>query len=484
LANASTSPQTVTATIALAGTAASNYTLGANTTATTTAKINPKGIMASITAEDKTYDGTLAATVHCTLSGVLAGDTGNVSCSGTGSFANANAGQNKIVTSNDLALSGSASGNYLLFSNMASTTASINKANASTSVSPYSVTYNGAAHTATGTATGVLNESLSGLDLTGTTHTNAGIYTDAWTFADATGNYNNANGSVNDSIAKANAVINIASYSVTYDGDPHMATGTAKGVLNESLSGLNLAGTTHTNAGSYADSWTFTDVTGNYNSTSGTTNDSIAKANAVINVTSYSVIYDGNAHTATGTAKGVKGESLSGLNLTGTTHTNPGDYMSDAWTFTDVTGNYNNTNATVHDSITFGVCSTAVGAGGVILPPINSDGSSVYPRKGGSTIPVKFRVCNASGMAISNSSAVFSGTTGTLTMLSAVRGTIDNVNESSATDVPDAAFRWDASGQQWIFNMGTSNLTAGQTYSFRINLAYGPASIIFVVGVK
>jgi hypothetical protein len=67
-------------------------------------------------------------------------------------------------------------------------------------------------------------------------------------------------------------------------------------------------------------------------------------------------------------------------------------------------------------------------------------------------------------------------------MLSAVRGTIDNVNEAAGTDIPDAAFRWDASGQQWIFNMATGNLSSGSTYLFRINLANG--SIQFVVGVK
>jgi hypothetical protein len=67
-------------------------------------------------------------------------------------------------------------------------------------------------------------------------------------------------------------------------------------------------------------------------------------------------------------------------------------------------------------------------------------------------------------------------------MLSAVRGTINNINEADGTDIPDVAFRWD--GQQWIFNMATSNLTSGSTYAFRINLAYAPASITFLVGVK
>ena len=40
------------------------------------------------------------------------------------------------------------------------------------------------------------------------------------------------------------------------------------------------------------------------------------KATATINVTAYSVTYDGNAHTAAGTATGVNGELLNGLVLT------------------------------------------------------------------------------------------------------------------------------------------------------------------------
>jgi hypothetical protein len=77
----------------------------------------------------------------------------------------------------------------------------------------------------------------------------------------------------------------------------------------------------------------------------------INKAAATIVVTPYSVTYDGSAHAATGTATGAKGETLSGLNLSGTTHTSAGDYPSDAWTFTDTTGNYNNTSGTTHDAI-------------------------------------------------------------------------------------------------------------------------------------
>jgi hypothetical protein len=85
----------------------------------------------------------------------------------------------------------------------------INKATVSSfSITPYTsarTTYDGLAHTATGTATGVLGEDLSaGLTLSGTSHTNSGTYTgDPWSFHDASGNYQDASGTVNDSIGLA-----------------------------------------------------------------------------------------------------------------------------------------------------------------------------------------------------------------------------------------------------------------------------------------
>ena len=90
-------------------------------------------------------------------------------------------------------------------------------------------------------------------------------------------------------------------------------------------------------------------VTTTITGTSGAIN--VNKANATIAITPYGVTYDGNAHTATGTATGVKGEDLSGLlNLSGTTHTNAGDYPSDGWSFSG-NASYNPASGTVHDSI-------------------------------------------------------------------------------------------------------------------------------------
>lgn len=240
-------------------------------------------------------------------------------------------------------------GNYL---DLAATTIVdvISKASANiTTPTPYSVTYSGTAQTASGgvalgvdgnpIATGVFN-------LGGTTHTNAGTFLDNWRFHDTSGNYSDVTGQISDSIAKANATIVVTPYSVTYNGIAHVAAGSATGVLGETLSGLHLGLTTHTNAGNFSDSWSFTDVTGNYNSVGATPiADSIAKANATIvsAPTGYCVSYDGSSHTATpGSALDVNGNPLPGsdfrLNLT--THTNVGTF-NDTWGFHDPSNNYN-----------------------------------------------------------------------------------------------------------------------------------------------
>ena len=366
----------------------------------------------------------------------------------------------------------------------------IARADAAVVVTPYSVLYDGLAHTAVVTSiVGVNSETgatVGTVSVTGTTHTNAGTYAaDPWTFT-GTANYNNTSGTVNDVIGKAAATVVVTPYSVTYDGLAHTATVTSitgvNGEAGPTVGAVIVTGTTHTNAGTYnGDPWTFTG-TANYSNTSGAVNDVIAKASPTVVVTPYNVAYDGNSHTATFAVTGVHGETgtaVGVIDVSGTTHTLPGAYDGDPWTFTG-SANYNNANGTVNDRIGYGTCSAGYGPGGVILQPINSDGTSVYNRKGGSTIPVKFSVCDAAGMPIANPAAVFAGTGGTLTMLSAVRGTVDVVNEPGVSAIPDAAFRW--AGDKWIFNMATSNLQAGTTYTFGINLSLG--NITFRVGVK
>jgi hypothetical protein len=196
----------------------------------------------------------------------------------------------------------------------------------------------------------------------------------------------------------------------------------------------------------------------------------------------YTVIYNALPHGVTANVTGAGGLSQAVAvvyNPGGSTvPVNPGIYTATA-TFAGDADHTGSSAGPVTINITFGACSS--GQGGVILPPINSDGTSVYSRKGGSTIPVKFTVCDAFGQPISNPAAVF-GPGGEVTMLSQMRGTVTIVNEDGTNDIPDVAFSF--TGGQWHFNMATMNLAATTTYTFRINLAYAPSSIIFKVGVK
>ncbi len=123
--------KTVTATVSLSGAQAGNYTLS-STTATTTASITPKPVTPSITASNKSYDGTTAATATCSLAGVVGADP--VTCTASGAaFSDANAGAGKTVTAT-VSLSGAAAGNYALTATSASTTATILPAVTSTAL--------------------------------------------------------------------------------------------------------------------------------------------------------------------------------------------------------------------------------------------------------------------------------------------------------------------------------------------------------------
>ncbi len=95
---------------------------------------------------------------------------------------------------------------------------------------------------------------------------------------------------------KADPVIVVTPYNVTYDGLPHTATGTATGEYGEDLSiQLDFSGTLHTDAGVYAvDAWVFTDVTGLYNDAGGTLEDRIAKAPATITLNDLTQTYTGS----------------------------------------------------------------------------------------------------------------------------------------------------------------------------------------------
>ncbi len=117
-------PVTVTG-IGISGPASANYVV-TETLVETTADIVPRSVTASVTAADKTYDGTPAAAISgCRLTRVIEIDSGKVECAaGAGAFADRNAGAGKTVTA-PVALAGAAAGNYVLATPVGTTNAGI-----------------------------------------------------------------------------------------------------------------------------------------------------------------------------------------------------------------------------------------------------------------------------------------------------------------------------------------------------------------------
>ena len=129
-------------------------------------------------------------------------------------------------------------------------------------------------------------------------------------------------------------------------------------------------------------------------------------------------------------------------------------------------------------AITYAPAGECLGSPGhQVLPPLAADGSSVVRQN--ATVAVKFRVCDADGVSMGTPGVVTS-----FTLIRHIEGTVTTeVNVEPTSTTPDTAFRWDAAGQQWIFNLGTKDLAAGATYTYRIRLD-DASSIEFSFGLR
>jgi len=115
--------------------------------------------------------------------------------------------------------------------------------------------------------------------------------------------------------------------------------------------------------------------------------------------------------------------------------------------------------------------------GHTILQPINTNGTSVWNQ--GRNVPAQFRVCDAHSVSIGTSGVVAgfhligiaSGTTNT------------SMNDAVSSTTPDTQFRWDATNQQWIFNISTKGLASGNTYVYQVLLNDG-TTIVFQFGLR
>jgi len=241
-------------------------------------------------------------------------------------------------------------GDTTFMAKSATNTLTVNRADATIAVTPYTVPFDGNSHTATGSATGVNGEGLSGLNLGGTQHTNAANYSgDHWTFTDVTGNYNNASGTVDDVISQISSTAKVTVGNATYDANPHGGTAsvTGTGGLNQSLTvtynGRNATvygptNTPPTNAGDYTASASYPGDA-NHIGSSDSHDYSIFAAGSVTQASVTDAIYDGNPHGASASVTGAGGLSQSvtvtytGRNTTiygpaTTPPTNAGDYTA------------------------------------------------------------------------------------------------------------------------------------------------------------
>ncbi|ARS39462.1 hypothetical protein CA265_07280 [Sphingobacteriaceae bacterium GW460-11-11-14-LB5] len=169
-ANVGTAKTVSAAGLTLTGSKSANYNLTG--VATTTANITAKNITGAFTADNKAYDGNTTATVLTrTLTGVITADAADVNLTGgTASFADANIGTGKTVTSAGMTLAGSKSANYNL-TGVATTTANIGVRNITGSFTASNKVYDGnaSATVLTRALTGVLTADAADVNLSGGT---------------------------------------------------------------------------------------------------------------------------------------------------------------------------------------------------------------------------------------------------------------------------------------------------------------------------
>src|SRR5205823_2948448 len=113
-----------------------------------------------------------------------------------------------------------------------------------------------------------------------------------WTFAGNT-NYVPKTGDAAITITQATATIDVQGFTGVYDGHAHGASGSAKGVSGEDLSGLINFGASFTDVPGGTAHWTFAGNT-NYAPSAGDALIHIAQAAAAVAVNGYTGVYDGH----------------------------------------------------------------------------------------------------------------------------------------------------------------------------------------------
>jgi hypothetical protein len=271
-----------------------------------------------------------------------------------------------------------------------------------------------------------------------------------------------------------------ASGTVTYNSSTGVAT------LSNYAHGLNASNT------AYSVKAVFTSSSANYTDSNATNVSALTITKAPLTVKAdnasreygepnptFNPSYSGFKNSETLATSGVTGSPS--FTTTAMTTSPIGDYPITPAVGTLSSGNYsfNYQNGTL--KIQFAPATgTCLGSPGhTILQPINKASETDSTFKQGSTVPAKFRVCDANGNSI--------GTPGVVTyfkLVKTINGTESTtVNEEVLSTTPDSEFRWSSTDQQWIFNINTKKLAAGKTYVYQITLS-DKTTIDFQFGLK
>ena len=294
-----------------------------------TANITPASLtVTGVTANNKTYDATTAATLGGTATvAALGGDVVSVGGTGSGTFANKNVGNGKAVAVTGYTLSGADAGNYTILQ-PTGLTANITAANlAVTGVTASNKVYDG---TTAATLGGTATVAALGSDVVSVGGAGSGTFADknvgtgkavtitGYTLGGAdAGNYTivQPTGVTANITAKAVAVSGITASNKTYDGGTTATVNTAGAVFTGKVGGdtlsvtaatgtfadknvgtgktVTLSGTTY--GGADAGNYTFTDqATATANIT--------AKALTLGGITASNKVYDGTTSATLNTA--------------------------------------------------------------------------------------------------------------------------------------------------------------------------------------
>ena len=223
----------------------------------------------------------------------------------------------------------------------------------------------------------------------------------------------------------------------------------------------------------------------NHEGSSGSKSITLAQAILTVTADNKTMLLSGPLPALTGTLAVVKnGDGITASYSTSTNGTSVGVFpiVPSLYDPNAKLGNY--TVAPTNGNLTVqyaqgGICLASPGH--QILQPVNADGSSVF--KKGSTIPVKFRVCDANANPIGGAGQVVTVWNQTWPVLYWKSSGAGGIDEEILSTTPDTQFRWDDTAQQWVFNLNSKNLTGGMTYTYRIYLN-DTSNIEFKFGVK